>query len=94
MNKLLQLRLNTHCNHNVINKHFNSIEIYGIKLPHLKNIILMSERGEEGMYNWSEFLAHAFSVSDDVLNEQLNGLHPDDVINIQIYMGIPGFQKA
>ena len=36
------------------------------KLPHLKKIILMSERGEEGMYNWSEFLAHAYSVSDDV----------------------------
>ncbi len=54
----------------------------------------MSERGEEGMYKWSEFLAHAYSVSDDVLNEQLNGLHPDDVINIQYTSGTTGFPKG
>ena len=64
------------------------------KLPHLRKIILMSERGEEGMYNWSEFLAHASIVSDDVLNEQLNGLHPDDVINIQYTSGTTGFPKG
>ena len=64
------------------------------KLPHLKKIILMSERGEEGMYKWSEFLAHAYGVSDDVLNEHLNGLHPDDVINIQYTSGTTGFPKG
>jgi fatty-acyl-CoA synthase len=64
------------------------------KFPHLKKVILMSERGEEGMYNWSEFMAHAYGVSDDILNEHLKGLHPDDVINIQYTSGTTGFPKG
>ncbi|QUW23798.1 AMP-binding protein [Sporosarcina sp. Marseille-Q4063] len=64
------------------------------KFPHLKKVILMSERGEEGMYNWSEFMAHAYGVSDAVLNEHLKGLHPDDVINIQYTSGTTGFPKG
>ena len=64
------------------------------KLPHLKKIILMSERGEEGMYNWSEFMAYAYGVSDAVLNDHFQELHPDDVINIQYTSGTTGFPKG
>ncbi|WP_172370650.1 AMP-binding protein [Sporosarcina jiandibaonis] len=64
------------------------------KLPHLKKIILMSDRGEQGMYNWSEFMAHAYGITDTVLNEHLEGLRPDDVINIQYTSGTTGFPKG
>ncbi|WP_210470919.1 AMP-binding protein [Sporosarcina sp. 6E9] len=64
------------------------------RFPHLKKVILMSERGEEGMYKWSEFMAHAYGVSDGILNEHLKGLHPDDVINIQYTSGTTGFPKG
>lgn len=64
------------------------------KLPHFKRIILMSERAEEGMYKWSEFMAHAEEVTDEALEERLNSLAPDDVINIQYTSGTTGFPKG
>lgn len=64
------------------------------KFPHLKRVILMTERDEEGMYKWSELLAHAENVSDEALEERLQSLHPDDVINIQYTSGTTGFPKG
>ena len=64
------------------------------KLPHLKRIILMTERAEEGMYKWSEFLSFADNVTDGALEERLDSLHPDDVINIQYTSGTTGFPKG
>lgn len=64
------------------------------KLPHFKRIILMTERAEEGMYKWSEFMAHADEVTDEELEGRLNSLDPDDVINIQYTSGTTGFPKG
>ncbi len=64
------------------------------KLPFLKRVILMTDRAEEGMYKWSEFLAHAESVSDEKLEARFESLSPDDVINIQYTSGTTGFPKG
>ena len=64
------------------------------KLPHFKRIILMTEREEEGMYKWSEFMALAKGVTDGKLEEQFQLLDPDDVINIQYTSGTTGFPKG
>ena len=64
------------------------------QLPHLKRVILMSEKNEPGIYNWSEFLRHAEDVSDAELAERHQSLEPDDVINIQYTSGTTGFPKG
>lgn len=64
------------------------------KLPHFKRIILMTEREEEGMYKWSEFMAQADKVTNEQLEEQFQSLDPDDVINIQYTSGTTGFPKG
>lgn len=64
------------------------------KFPHLKRVILMTEREEDGMYKWSELLAYAEDVSDERLEERFQSLHPDDVINIQYTSGTTGFPKG
>jgi fatty-acyl-CoA synthase len=64
------------------------------KLPHFKRIILMTERENEGMYKWSEFMAYADGVTDEQLEEQFQSLDPDDVINIQYTSGTTGFPKG
>ncbi len=64
------------------------------KLPHLKRIILMTEREEQGMYKWSEFMAQADKVTNEQLEEQFQSLDPDDVINIQYTSGTTGFPKG
>ncbi len=69
-------------------------DIQSKTLPHLKRVILMTEREEVGMYKWSELLAHAENVSDEALTRQLQSLHPDDVINIQYTSGTTGFPKG
>ncbi|MFJ7935055.1 AMP-binding protein [Sporosarcina sp. NPDC096371] len=64
------------------------------KLPHFKRIILMTEREEEGMYKWSEFIAHADQVTDAQLEKRFQSLDADDVINIQYTSGTTGFPKG
>ncbi|WP_186672339.1 AMP-binding protein [Sporosarcina sp. BP05] len=64
------------------------------KLPHFKRIILMTERQEQGMYKWSEFMAQADKVTNEQLEEQFQSLDPDDVINIQYTSGTTGFPKG
>lgn len=62
--------------------------------PHLKRIILMTDRKEQGMYTWSDVLAHANDVSKEALEERFQSLDPDDVINIQYTSGTTGFPKG
>lgn len=64
------------------------------KLPHFKRIILMTDRAEEGMYKWSELMAHADNVTDGELEERFSSLNADDVINIQYTSGTTGFPKG
>jgi len=74
--------------------HHHSGIIKSEKLPHLKRVILMTDRTETGMYNWSEFVAHAEGVSDEVLEEHYQSLDPNDTINIQYTSGTTGFPKG
>jgi len=74
--------------------HHQSGIIKSEKLPHLKRVILMTDRTETGMYNWSEFVAHAEGVSDEVLEEHYQSLDPNDTINIQYTSGTTGFPKG
>lgn len=64
------------------------------KLPHFKRVILMTEREEQGMFKWSEFMTHAEGVTDAQLEERFRSLDPDDVINIQYTSGTTGFPKG
>ncbi|WP_025785512.1 AMP-binding protein [Sporosarcina sp. D27] len=64
------------------------------KLPNLKRVILMTEKNEVGIYNWSEFLKHADMVLDEELVKRKKSLSPDDVINIQYTSGTTGFPKG
>ena len=62
--------------------------------PHFKRVILMTEREEEGMFTWSELMAHAADVTDQQLEERFRLLEPEDVINIQYTSGTTGFPKG
>lgn len=64
------------------------------KLPYLKRVILMTEREEEGLYTWSELMAHGDAVTDAELEERFQSLDPEDVINIQYTSGTTGFPKG
>ncbi|WP_144510667.1 AMP-binding protein [Bacillus sp. FJAT-22090] len=64
------------------------------KLPHLKRVIVMSENDYPGIYTWSELLAFAQSVTDEILQKSLEDLHNDEVINIQYTSGTTGFPKG
>lgn len=63
-------------------------------LPNLKRVILMTEKNEPGIYNWSEFLEHAENVANEELEERFQTLDADDVINIQYTSGTTGFPKG
>lgn len=76
-----------------VDEHQNGI-ITSKKLPHLKRVILMTEKEVSGMFTWSSFIDHAKKVSDDELEERLSSLHPDDVINMQYTSGTTGFPKG
>lgn len=62
--------------------------------PHFKRVILMTEREEEGMFTWSELMAHAADVTDQQLEKRFRLLDPEDVINIQYTSGTTGFPKG
>ncbi|MCW1927759.1 AMP-binding protein [Bhargavaea beijingensis] len=69
-------------------------EISCKNLPHLKRIILMTERDEPGMFKWSEFEAKADGVPDKELEEVFRSLDPEDAINMQYTSGTTGFPKG
>ncbi|MGJ7919765.1 AMP-binding protein [Neobacillus sp. LXY-4] len=64
------------------------------KLPYLKNVIVLGETRYPGMYNWSDLLAMADEVSDELLDARAATLDPEDVINMQYTSGTTGFPKG
>ncbi|PPA69280.1 AMP-binding protein [Jeotgalibacillus proteolyticus] len=75
-------------------EHSEKGELVSDVLPHLKRVIVMSEKDYPGIFTWSEFEAFARGVSDDQLNSRMKALHFDDVINIQYTSGTTGFPKG
>ncbi|MEK4200100.1 AMP-binding protein [Cytobacillus sp. FSL K6-0265] len=64
------------------------------KLPFLKNVIVLGEKRFAGTYSWEDIVTLGEGVSDEILNERLRSLHPDDVINMQYTSGTTGFPKG
>lgn len=72
----------------------NPGEIQSEKLPHLKNVIVLSEEAHPGMYTWNTLLEYGDTVSDADLEKRESSLDPDDIINIQYTSGTTGFPKG
>ncbi|WP_313799381.1 AMP-binding protein [Cytobacillus sp.] len=64
------------------------------RLPFLKNVIVLGEKKFPGTFSWGDLLALGETVPDNLLDERLNSLDPDDVINMQYTSGTTGFPKG
>lgn len=64
------------------------------RLPFLKNVIVLGENRYPGTFSWEDILALGEAVPDNLLDERLNSLDPDDVINMQYTSGTTGFPKG
>ncbi len=64
------------------------------RLPCLKNVILVGDRREPGMFAFDDLYAMGESVSDAALAARKAELTPHDVINMQYTSGTTGFPKG
>lgn len=64
------------------------------KLPHLRNIIVLSDKAHPGMITWGALLELGRNTPDKTLEERSASLDPDDIINIQYTSGTTGFPKG
>jgi len=64
------------------------------KLPLLKNVICLSEKKYDGMFNFNEFLEYGSDVPDDELKEARSSIQPDDTANITYTSGTTGAPKG
>lgn len=69
-------------------------EIQSKKIPHLKNVIVLSDNLTPGMYTWEQILQLGDTIPDQALDKREAFLTPDDVINIQYTSGTTGFPKG
>ena len=64
------------------------------KLPHLKNVVIISDETFECAYNWKEVVDRGDTVDDKQLETMKTSLHYDEVINMQYTSGTTGFPKG
>jgi len=64
------------------------------KLPLLRNLILIGDEKQRGMFNWKEFMSLGENISDEELNARVEQCDFDDVINIQYTSGTTGLPKG
>lgn len=64
------------------------------KLPHLKNIIVLSNDTFDFGYNWNEIMRMGDRVSSGELQERQSSLHYHEAINMQYTSGTTGFPKG
>ncbi len=69
-------------------------QIHSNKLPHLKNVVCISEEKHTGMFKWQDILDMSDKVSEEEFIERQRSLNFDDVVNIQYTSGTTGFPKA
>ncbi|WP_411953259.1 AMP-binding protein [Alkalibacillus sp. S2W] len=64
------------------------------KFPHLKNIIVLSDKSYAGCYTWHDVVQASDDLSDEELTQRLSSLNEHDVINMQYTSGTTGFPKG
>ncbi|GAA0611561.1 AMP-binding protein [Virgibacillus siamensis] len=64
------------------------------KVPFLKNIIVISDKGYPNAYTWNEVMEMSNQVSDGELSERKQSLDSHEVINMQYTSGTTGFPKG
>ena len=62
--------------------------------PQLRNVIFIGQEKHRGMYNMPELLQLGAHQPDDLFLNTQQGLHCDDVINMQYTSGTTGFPKG
>lgn len=75
-------------------KHSEPGRLQSKRLPLLKNVIILSDKKYDGVYNWSDIVEMSDQVSDEELKARSESLDPDDVINMQYTSGTTGFPKG
>ena len=69
-------------------------QLHSLRLPELKNIILISDRSSPGMFNWNEILEAGADVPDTLLSERQLCSREDDVVTILYTSGTTGAPKG
>ena len=64
------------------------------KLPKLKNIIMLSDIRYPGTFSWEDVLSGSDQISEEMLDNRMKDLKPEDVINMQYTSGTTGFPKG
>ena len=72
----------------------NKEQINSIKLPYLKQVIMLGDYAPDFAYTWDELMAKNNEITDTQLIDAKSNLHCDDVINMQYTSGTTGFPKG
>ena len=75
-------------------KRLRSGEANHSPLPELKNVVLVSDRPQEGMRRWTDILDMGQGVSDNALEERQHASHDDDIVTILYTSGTTGAPKG
>ncbi len=69
-------------------------ELTSTRLPHLKNVIVLSEKRYPGTFSWNDIIDYATEITDEELDNRIKELDINDVINMQYTSGTTGFPKG
>ncbi len=69
-------------------------DIHSENLPHLKNVVCLSEKTFPGMYGYDEFLELGNDCSDEALSAAQAAISSGDVVNITYTSGTTGVPKG
>jgi fatty-acyl-CoA synthase len=69
-------------------------QLESIKLPFLKNVIVLGSHSYPGTFNFEDIVKLSDDIEDGKLEQRMDSLDPDDVINMQYTSGTTGFPKG